>query len=182
MPPNPIEFLVTFLPFETRALTRTGVQIHSLQYWNDELGPWVGQHETVDVHYDPRDITVVHVRTPVGLVVRCTVTTPDVKAVSLAEWQARRFGERAHARDPERVAKADASLERSDALVGEAKASRRMRRRKATQAAGDRYRTPSAPSPSTESLDALPLAAGNNALATNYIPNLYDFEEPSHAY
>ena len=182
MPLDPTEFLVTFLPFEPRALTRTGVQIHNLQYWNDELAPWVGQHEMVDVHYDSRDITVVHVRTPVGLVVRCTVTTPDVKAISLAEWQARRFGEQAHARDPERIAKADGSLVRSDTLVGEAKASRRARRRKATQAAGDRYRAPSAPTSAIPPLEALPIAPSNDELAASYIPLIYDFEENSHAY
>ena len=75
---NPTEFLVTFLPSETRRLTRTGIQIHNLQYWDDGLAQWVGQHQDVRVHYDPRDVTYVFVRTPGGPLVKASVTTPGV--------------------------------------------------------------------------------------------------------
>lgn len=137
---NPTEFLVTFLPSEMRQLTRTGIQFHSLQYWGDALAQWVGQHRSVRVHYDPRDITVVYVRSPVGVIVTAKVTTPGIKPISLAEWEARRNEERAAGRDPRLVAAADASQKRGDRLVSQAKASRRVRRRKATEAAGDRWR------------------------------------------
>ena len=161
---NPTEFLVTFLPSETRRLTRTGIQIHNLQYWDDGLAQWVGQHQDVRVHYDPRDITVVYVRSPVGVIVTARVTTPEIKSISLAEWEARRNYERATSRDPQLVATADASQKRGDQLVSQAKASRRVRRRKATEAAGDRWRPEAPPSPVTEpngspSTDAAPLPA-----------------------
>lgn len=137
---NPIEFLVTFLPRENRCLTRTGVQIHCLQYWADALEPWVGQDLNVPVHYDPRDITRVHVRTPGGVLVMAKVTTPRIPSISLAEWEARRHLERSASRHPELIAQADESQKRGDELISQAKASRKVRRRKATAAAGDRFR------------------------------------------
>lgn len=136
---NSLEFLAAFLPGETRKLTRTGVEIHCLQYWSDTLAPWVGQHKDVLVTYDPRDITVVYTRTPGGAVVRCVVTTPGISAISLAEWQARRRYEQSLGNDPKRLATRDASMSRSDLRASEAKASRRVRRRLATKAAGDRF-------------------------------------------
>lgn len=138
---DPIEFLVTFLPRKKRRLTRTGVQIHCLQYWADTLEPWVGQDLDVSVHYDPRDITQVHVRTPGGVLVVAEVTTPGIAAISLAEWQARRHQEQLASRHPDLIAQADASQKRADALISEAKASRKVQRRQATAAAGDRFRT-----------------------------------------
>lgn len=140
-----LEFLAAFLPGSTRTLTRTGLEIHNLQYWSDALAPWVGQRRRVVVTYDPRDITVVYARTPGGAMVRCAVTTPGISAISLAEWQARRRYERSLANEPGRVAERDASMSRSDQRVSEAKASRRVRRRQATEAAGDRFRGAPAP-------------------------------------
>ncbi len=137
---DPLEFLVAFLPRELRRLTRTGVQIHSLQYWAEALEPWVGQVLNVPVHYDARDITRAYVRTPGGVLVMATMTTPGVPAISLAEWEARRSRERAASRHPDVVASSDASQKRADELVSQAKASRKVRRRKATAAAGDRFR------------------------------------------
>lgn len=137
---DPLEFLAAFLPRKLRRLTRTGVQIHNLQYWAEALEPWIGQGLNVPVHYDPRDITRVYVRTPGGVLVMATVTTPGVPAISLVEWEARRNQERAVSRHPDVVASADASQKRADELVSQAKASRKVRRRKATAAAGDRFR------------------------------------------
>src|SRR3546814_13487926 len=82
--------MASFLPGELRVLTRTGVEIHRLQYWDDGLSNWVGQRAKVQVHYDPRDVTYVYVRTPGGTLVKAAVTTPGVSAISLAEWSARR--------------------------------------------------------------------------------------------
>lgn len=142
---DPLEFLATFLPSEERRLTRTGVQIHCLQYWADALDAWVGQGKDVRVHYDPRDVTFVYVRTPGGVLVKATVTTPNVPAISLAEWQARRSHERSFGRSPALVAVSDASSERSKQLVNEEKEKRKVQRRRATQAAGDAYRSESVP-------------------------------------
>lgn len=142
---DPLEFLAAFLPGDYRVLSRTGVEINNLQYWSDALSPWVGQRRRVLVTHDPRDITVVYVRTPGGVLVRCSVTTPGIASISLAEWQARRRYEDSLGKDPELVARRHASTRRNDARVADAKASRRIRRRHATQSAGDRFRGASAP-------------------------------------
>ncbi|TWI05723.1 Mu transposase C-terminal domain-containing protein [Aerolutibacter ruishenii] len=169
---NPTEFLVTFLPSEMRRLTRTGVQIHNLQYWGDALAQWIGQHQDVRVHYDPRDITVVYVRSPAGVIVTARVTTPEIKSISLAEWGARRNYERATSSDPAFMAQRDASQKRGDQLVSQAKASRRVRGRKATEAAGDRWR-PEA-SPVTESATPPPAEAAPMLAAV--VSQIYDVE------
>lgn len=174
-PLSELEFLATFLPGEARRLTRTGVQIHTLQYWDDALAPWVGQHLDVHVHYDPRDITHVFVRTPGGLLVKAVVTTPDIQPISLAEWQARRSHERSLSRSPEYVALADASQKRADMLVEQAKASRRVRRRKATEAAGDRCRSKPTPSARPEP-DTVDIREVGQQLR-DYSPQIYDVEE-----
>lgn len=174
---DPLEFLVTFLPSETRRLTRTGVQMHNLQYWAESLGQWVGQHRNVQVHYDPRDITVAYIRSPAGVIVTAKSTTPDITAISLAEWEARRNYERALGRDPRLVARADASQKRGDLLVSEAKASRRVRRRKATEAAGDRW-LPETAVPTAPDRDDIPLDTPDapHAVAIPVITQLYSVE------
>jgi len=174
-PLNELEFLATFLPGETRRLTRTGVQIHRLQYWNDVLAPWVGQHLDFHVHFDPRDITYVFVRTPGGLLAKASVTTPDIQPISLAEWQARRSHERSLSKQPEHVALADASQRRADTLVEKAKATRRLRRRKATEAAGDRFRSEPTPSAKSEP-DVAPPHEIEPPLP-DYSPELFDIED-----
>ena len=174
---DPLEFLATFLPGDTRRLTRTGVQIHSLQYWVDALEPWVGQHLDVQVHYDPRDITVLYIRTPSGVLVRAKVTTPNIPAISLAEWTARRNHERALSRNPELVAVADASQKRNDESVSQAKASRKIKRRKATESAVDRFRSESAPT-TDDTADASASAHEQESELTELglKPNIYDIE------
>lgn len=174
-PLNELEFLATFLPGEARCLTRTGVQIHTLQYWNDALAPWVGQHLNVHVHYDPRDITHVFVRTPGGLLVKAIVTTPEIQPISLAEWQARRSHEMSLSKLPEYVALADASQKRADSLVEHARASRRVRRRKATEAAGDRFR--SEPTPSARPEPATACLREVEQQLHDYSPQAYDIED-----
>ncbi|WP_312770278.1 Mu transposase C-terminal domain-containing protein [Pseudoxanthomonas mexicana] len=149
-----LEFLAAFLPGAERSLTRTGIQVHSLDYWDEALSPWVGQNKRVLVTWDPRDISFVYVRTPGGVLVRAALTTLEVRRMSLAEWDARKAWERTLAKDPAMQKQADESLLRGHALVLEARRTRRTERRRATAAAGDRYMPPSPQAPPTPSTDA----------------------------
>lgn len=167
-PHDPLEFLVSFLPGEPRALTRTGVQIHCLQYWGDPLESWVGQHKNVHVHFEPRDITYVYVRTPPGLLVKAAITTPGIPAMSLAEWHARRSHERSLSRNPETLHIRDESLRRSNAIVEKAiKQVRSVKRRIATKAAGDVVLDESVPAhvETSEEIGAVECVAPKVALA-----------------
>ena len=177
---NHHEFLVTFLPSEMRRLTRTGIQIHSLQYWSDVLAQWVGQGLDVRVHYDPRDISVVHVRTPAGILTKAKMTTPGVPAISLAEWESIRTGERVTCKDPALITTADESLKRGDQLVAHAKKSRALRRRQSTEAAGDKWRTEPAPTTSAPMapMESSELPMTLPALADS--PTYYEIEEYDH--
>lgn len=150
--------------------------MHCLHYWNEELRQWVGQGYSVHVHYDPRDISVVYVRTPVGTLVKASVTTPGIRAMSLAEWDARKRAEASLGRAPERLAIADASLVRADQIVAFAKASRNLRRRKTTQASGDRWLPTSAPSASA--IDDLVEPAQIVSLSGRI--SFFDIEDDSH--
>jgi len=172
---NPLEFMAAFLPGKLCSLGRTGVQIHSLQYWSDALEPYVGQKQKVMVHYDPRDISSVMARTPSGVLVNAQLTTPDVQAMSLAEWKSRRVHEQSFAWDPTMVAVRDESQKRADQGVEEAKVSRQVSRRKATEAAGDKYRT--SPTPlSVETKDATDSDHGGDASLPSIDPQRTFFE------
>lgn len=171
---DPNELMASFLPGETRRLTRQGVQMHCLQYWADALAPWVGQGKQLQVLYDPRDISFVYVRSPIGKLIKAAVTTPGVFSISLAEWEARRNAERALCQRPDLVAIADASQKRGDELVSQAKARRKVRRRLATQAAGDPWRAPATTAPDAsigpaDSAATLPILPA--------LPTLFEIEE-----
>ena len=171
------DFLVSFLPAETRRITRSGIELHCLQYWAEALAQWIGQGVSVLVYYDPRDISIAYVRLPSGLVVKANVTTPGVQAISLVEWRSRRIGERVVSRAPARREIADASLHRSDQTIALAKASRAMRRRKATKASGDRWvpvPLPASPLRDAIEIDPSPLLSGSISF--------FDVEDNDHDY
>lgn len=169
-----LEFLASFLPFQERRLTRTGVEIHLLQYWSDALTQWVGKGRKVRVHYDPRDITFTYVCTPSGLLVKSPVTTPKIQPISLAEWQARCRYEKSLSSSPERIAERDKSLRRAEAIVEQAKGSRRLRRRLATQAAGDPFR---ATSTGTRHDSDKAIVAETTEVVSEFAPVPYAIEE-----
>ena len=66
---RPLEFRMDFLPFETRRVRRTGIELHASRYWHDDLTPMLNSDTSVRVHYDPRDPSTVWVRRPDGLLV-----------------------------------------------------------------------------------------------------------------
>lgn len=173
---DPHEFLVTFLPSEERNLTRTGVALHCLSYWADALGAFVGKHKKVRVYYDPRDITIVHVRMPGGVLVRAKVTTPNIPAMSLGEWAKRRHFERKVCKNATRAQASAQSAQRSHAIVETAQARRKSDRRRASAAAGDVWRSESAPtSPVAPSETNEPESTTVPTLAST--PTLYAIEE-----
>lgn len=164
-------FLVTFLPYETRRLTRTGVALHCLDYWADELAPWVAMSVDVRIHYDPRDVTIAYVRSPGGEYLTVTSTTPGVGKISIYEWNARREYERSLARHPTLIAARDASLRRGDELVARARGRRRVDARLASKAAGDVNMAPEAIATSPEESPVL-----QQELQAEGVPIIYGIE------
>lgn len=158
MQPDPLKVLALLLPGSSRRLSRTGVAMNRLTYWDDQLAPWVSHGIRVLVTYDPRDITIVYVTLPDRQIIACRSTRRETPRISLAEWDGRHRSELALARTPEQLAMMDKSRGRQGRLVEDAKSSKRARRRQATEAAGDKYRYQAMP-PATESPSPAPRQA-----------------------
>lgn len=141
--PDARTFLLDFLPGGMRTLSRTGVDMHSLQYWSEDFEGHSTRKPRVRVTFDPRDISAVYVRLPDGKVTTARVTRRDVPMISLAEWEMRRAHERAIAADPTYVQARDDADDIAEAVVAEATATKKLRRRQETQAAGDPLRAES---------------------------------------
>ncbi|TBR39402.1 MULTISPECIES: Mu transposase C-terminal domain-containing protein [Dyella] len=61
---HPDEFRLTFLPFVKRRLQRTGIQFRRSRYWAEPLACWVHPERVLQIHYDPRNLSRIWVRTP----------------------------------------------------------------------------------------------------------------------
>lgn len=66
-PADPRQFLIDFLPAETRFLRRDGLHLFHIRYWADELRWLMGRSpEKLTIKYDPRDLSRVFVRAGEG--------------------------------------------------------------------------------------------------------------------
>jgi len=134
---------MAFLPGKERVVRRDGVQINAIRYWHTALGEWIGDGQSHFVHYDPRDIRYIYVRSPSGQVIRAEAITPGIPEMSLAEWRAHRSERSQLAKDPALLALRDSGLiERRAIIDSSTEATRRAR--VARRAATSRRQTPPA--------------------------------------
>lgn len=63
---DPRRFLIDFLPIVRRRIRRDGVALHSIAYWADVLGTWIGHPDPMIVRYDPRDLSRIYLLGPDG--------------------------------------------------------------------------------------------------------------------
>lgn len=63
---DPRRFLIDFLPIARRMIRRDGVALHSIAYWADVLGTWIGHPEPMIIRYDPRDLSRTYLLGPDG--------------------------------------------------------------------------------------------------------------------
>lgn len=132
---TPFEVFVAFLPGEERVVQRDGVHVNAIRYWHASLAEWVGDGDKHFVHYDPRDIRYVYMRSPSGQIVRVEAITPGVPEMSLAEWRAHRCERSQLAKDPALLALRDSGLAERRAMIEnstEATRKARVARRSAT--------------------------------------------------
>lgn len=61
-PADPRQFLIDFLPRETRTLQRDGLHLFNIRYWADELRWWMGRTGGITIAYDPRNLSCVFAR------------------------------------------------------------------------------------------------------------------------
>lgn len=137
------EVFVAFLPGERRVIQRDGVHVNAIRYWHASLDVWIGDGQDHFVHYDPRDIRYVYLRSPSGQVVRAEAITPGVPEMSLAEWRAHRRERSQLAKDPAILALRDGGLVERRAMI-ESSTEATRKARIARRAMTSRRQTPPA--------------------------------------
>ena len=54
-------FRIAFLPAIARTLRRSGIVFEHLRYWHPIFAQWLNQHESLTLHFDPRDLSRLYV-------------------------------------------------------------------------------------------------------------------------
>lgn len=82
-----LRLYVDFLPYCERPITRTGINMHGMRYWSDELRDHAARGVKHAIRYDSRDIRRVYFVDPFGQVVTVECVRRDVPLISVSEWQ-----------------------------------------------------------------------------------------------
>ncbi len=82
---QPGELFVAFLPAVRRTLQRGGINFNHIRYWNPAITPWLAQRTTVTVHYDPGNLSVLHVELPDKSIIK--VGYADLRHPAVAVWE-----------------------------------------------------------------------------------------------
>lgn len=80
-------FLIDFLPIARRRVRRDGVALHSIAYWADVLGTWIGHPEQMIVRYDPRDLSRIYLLGPDGIYY--DLSYRDLRRPPISLWEHR---------------------------------------------------------------------------------------------
>ncbi|MBS7697482.1 Mu transposase C-terminal domain-containing protein [Chelatococcus sp. YT9] len=137
-------FLIDFLPIARRRVRRDGVALHSIAYWADVLGTWIGHPEQMIVRYDPRDLSRIYLLGPDGTYYNLSYR--DLRRPPISLWEHRLALKRL--RDEGRSLVDEEAIFRTieamrtiaDGAVRASKAARRQRERRlrvAPEARGD---------------------------------------------
>ncbi len=100
LPRDAREYYVSFLPAQTRKLTRTGVQIHNVNYWSPMFSAWVGQGMGVLVHFHRMDAKHVYVRLPDGQIAVAVAMREGCEQLTVRDLRDRDADVREISRDP----------------------------------------------------------------------------------
>ncbi|MFD2252748.1 putative transposase [Pseudochelatococcus lubricantis] len=137
-------FLIDFLPIARRRVRRDGVALHSIAYWADVLGTWIGHPEQMIVRYDPRDLSRIYLLGPDGTYY--DLSYRDLRRPPISLWEHRlalkRLREEGRSLvDEEAIFRTiEAMRAIADGAVRTSKAARRQRERRlrvAPEARGD---------------------------------------------
>jgi putative transposase len=82
---RPNEVFIAFLPAIRRTLQRSGILFNHIRYWNPILTPWLAQKTAVTAHYDPANLSVLHVELPDKSII--TVGYADLRHPAVALWE-----------------------------------------------------------------------------------------------
>lgn len=79
------DLYAAFLPAVLRTLHRGGIVFNHIRYWNPLLTPLLATPTKLIVHYDPADISVLHVQLPNGSYLK--VGYADLRHPAIALWE-----------------------------------------------------------------------------------------------
>jgi putative transposase len=82
---HPDDLYIAFLPAVLRSVHRDGIVFNYIRYWNPALTPWLVNPTKLIVHYDPADISVLHVELPDKSYVK--VGYADIRNPAIALWE-----------------------------------------------------------------------------------------------
>lgn len=82
---DPERFLIDFLPFERRAVTKEGVLLNHIHYWSDAIRPLLNDGARYIVRYDPRDLSRVWLLSKSG--VYCDLPYKSRHRLPISLWE-----------------------------------------------------------------------------------------------
>ncbi len=86
LPADPDSFLFDFLPCETRAVTREGIELFNTHYWDDVLPcHYTPSGKKMPIRWDPRDMSRVWLELPDGE--HLEVPYRDLRRPAITRWE-----------------------------------------------------------------------------------------------
>lgn len=140
---RPKHFRMDFLPFETRLVRRTGIELRGSRYWHDDLAPMLRSDEPVRVRYDPRDPSEVWVRRSDGVL----VTAALIGGRAAESTRSRKVDRITRTRLHAETDKGFEATDRIEAIAQSATRAARGGKRPAMRSAFSREVNPAEPSP-----------------------------------
>lgn len=169
---DPERFLIDFLPFKRRAVTKEGVLLNHIHYWADTIRPLVNDGGPYIVRYDPRDLSRVWLLTDGGIYYALSYKARHRPPISLWEHNAVLSELRAEGRRHIDEASIFDRIEKMRTIVDEAAAAtktarRQAERRRTSSPDGAQLVATQSPTPEPAKPDAAP----------RRIPKPFDVEE-----
>lgn len=138
-------FVIGFYPSASRRISRTGIVLHGLRYWDPCLTPFINDQKDHEVHYSQRDLSKVFLRLGDGYV-DVPLLDRSQGAFSLWELKEARADLRARGKAASDESEMFESIQRQRSIQVAAEATSKAARKKIA-------RTPSAPSPTQPVVD-----------------------------
>jgi putative transposase len=150
--PDPRRFILDFLPFTQRSVSRDGVQMFGTRYFSPALSGYIGQEGELTVKFDTRDISKIYLQQPTGGYIDIPYADLRRPSVSLAEHKFVRRQLRKEGRDPNNESLVFDAIEKQRAITESAAKESKLARR-AHETRKIRSCPPATLIPSEQSLD-----------------------------
>lgn len=169
---DPERFLIDFLPFERRAVTKEGVLLNHIHYWADTVRPMLNDGARYIVRFDPRDLSRIWLLSESGVYYDLSYKSRHRPPISLWEHRAVLSELRTEGRRHIDEASIFDRVERMRTIVDEAAAATKTARRQA-----ERRRTSAPHKAQGASEQPLTPETAKPDTAPQRVPRPFDVEE-----